>query len=85
MHGRPLSLTEYLELGAKYCRLNNDQRREAYEVYEKYSSWLETNHYYDSCDRTVDLINRIRCVSIVDRVHINIRFDRIYVDGETSK
>lgn len=83
MHGRPLTLTEYLALGAKYCRLNPGQRREAYTVYEKYASWLESNNYYDSCDRTVDLLNRIRRMSIEDRVNNNIRFDIIYVDGET--
>lgn len=81
MLGRPLNVTEYLGLGAKYCRLNQDLRREAYAVYEKYSSWLESNNYYDSCDRTVDLLNRIRRVSLEDRALNNIRFDKIYIDG----
>jgi len=79
-HGRPLTRTEYFALGAKYCRLNPEQRSEAYSVYEKYASWLESNNYYDSCDRTVDLLNRIRRMSIEERVNNNIRFDIIYVD-----
>ena len=83
MKGRPLTEPEYLGLGKSYCRLNQEQRQEAYAVYKKYASWLESNGYYDSCDRTVDLLNRIRKVSLQDRSENNIRFDKIYIDGES--
>ena len=80
MHGRPLTAKEYLELGAKYCRLNKEQREEAYRVYEKYCIWLETNGYYDSCDKTIDVLNRIQKVALEARSENNIHFDKIYVD-----
>ena len=84
MHGRHLTPDEYQALGTKYCRLNKEQRQEAYQVYERYSGWLEEGNYFDSCDRTIDLLNRLRRVSFDDRINNNLRFDKIYIDGKSE-
>jgi len=80
MKGRPLTEEEYLDLGKNYCRLNQGQRKEAYAVYKKYAAWLAENEYYDSCDRTVDILNRLRKISLEERVQNNLRWDKIYID-----
>lgn len=84
MKGSPLDQSEYLTLGKNYCRLNPGQREESYAVYQKYASWLDSNGYYDSCDRTVDLLNRIKKVPLEMRIKKNMRFDKIYIDGKSQ-
>lgn len=80
MKGRPLTEEEYLNLGKNYCRLNQNQRKEAYTVYKKYASWLAENQFYDSCDRTVDILNRLRAIPLEQRMQTNLRWDKIYID-----
>ena len=80
MAGRPLTEDEYLDLGRSYCRLNQNQRKEAYAVYRKYAAWLADNEYYDSCDRTVDIMNRLRKISLEERMQNNLCWDKIYID-----
>lgn len=80
MKGRPLTEEEYLDLGKSYCRLNQDQRMEAYAVYKKYATWLAEKKFYDSCDRTVDILNRLRAIPLEERMQTNLRWDKIYID-----
>ena len=80
MVGRPLTEDEYFRLGRNYCRLKQEQRKEAYAVYKKYAAWLADNEYYDSCDRTVDIMNRLRKISPEDRAQNKLRWDKIYID-----
>lgn len=78
--GRPLTQEEYLDLGVNRCRLDPKHRQEAYIVYERYSQWLQSNAYYDACDRTADLLSRFCRTSSEQRVQEKIKYDKLYVD-----
>ena len=54
-----LSREEYYSLGKKKCPFNIEQKKEIYDIYEKYESWKETNKFFDMQDMVNYLIREV--------------------------
>ena len=78
MAGRPLSESEYMNLGENRCRLSQRQRKLAYIAYVKYQQYLDQGRLWDSCDRVGSLLRCIRSTGFETRNDIS--FNKVYVD-----
>jgi hypothetical protein len=77
--GRALSREEYLQLGPRRCRLNTEQRKQAYTLFHRYQKLLTEDDRWDDMDRTIELIRLIRADK--ERTGtLRVRFDKIYLD-----
>ena len=56
----PLSESEYMNLGSKRNILSLEQRKIAYEVYQRYRKCMEEKKYWDDCDRVRSVIDRLK-------------------------
>jgi hypothetical protein len=56
---RPLRLEEYLGIAPKRCRLNEEKRRLAYQVFESYQAYLVSEGLWDDMDRTMELVQHL--------------------------
>ena len=54
-----LSRKEYYSLGRKICPFNGDQKREIYNIFQKYESWKYNNKYFDMQDVVNYLIREV--------------------------
>ena len=81
MAGRPLTLREYLELVPNRCRLAEEQRREAYAVFEKYEGILIREGLWDDAVRVMDSVGHwLRDGLAASAVASQVQYDRVYVD-----
>lgn len=60
---RYLSLEEYLALGRKESRLDETQRREAYEIFTKYEKLKKEGGFYDEGDLVHNIASRVSLLS----------------------
>eukprot|EP00985_Skeletonema_marinoi_P021962 scaffold13734_cov129-Skeletonema_marinoi.AAC.1 len=60
---RYLSLDEYLALGKKESRLDETQRREAYEIFVKYEKLKKESGFYDEGDLVHNIASRVSRLS----------------------
>jgi hypothetical protein len=71
---RYLTREEYLNLGVNHCRLDRDQRQQAYDTFEQYR---KASDWWDDCDRVADIV-RVLFEDRVARAELSRR--RVYVD-----
>jgi superfamily I DNA/RNA helicase len=70
---RPLSLDEYLNLGARRVTLSDSERRFVYELFVAYSGQLARARRWDCADRVLEAYARVASSSA-------IRYDFVYSD-----
>jgi len=78
--GRDLELNEYLNkeiMGENRCTLSSEDRKQAYEVYLKYTKWLFEGGLWDDCDRAAALVRDLRSN---DKAREQLVRSRVYVD-----
>ena len=75
-----VTLQEYLQFGSSRCRLPEQQRKIAYEVFEKYESAKGIMNLWDDCDLMTAIHSKmddaIRSGSFLEELH----YDKLYVD-----
>jgi len=72
------SREEYLELGARECRLEMEQRKCAYYAFESYQRYMDAEGTWDECDRAILLLNQLLCADETTRE--KLKYDKVYVD-----
>ncbi len=71
---RPLRLEEYLGIARKRCRLNEEKRRLAYQVFESYQAYLAGEGLWDDMDRTIELVQHLLqgdAASYYDKIYLD--------------
>jgi hypothetical protein len=76
---RPLRLEEYLGIARKRCRLNEEKRRFAYQVFESYQAYRVGEGLWDDMDRTMELVQHLLQGGGSSGA-LDIYYDKIYVD-----
>jgi superfamily I DNA/RNA helicase len=81
---RPLTLEEYLDtkvFGSERCRLNRDQRKEAYESYIRYQAFLDSEvGWWDEADRIGGLLRRSKLEPLGACNGRGFDYEKVYVD-----
>jgi hypothetical protein len=68
-------------LGRNRCRLDPDQREQTYQIFLDYQKYLESNGFWDDCDRIVSLLVHLEHAKSADpTVYETLRKSRVYVD-----
>ncbi len=76
---RPLSLEEYLGIAPKRCRLKEEKRRLAYQVFESYQVYLVGEGLWDDMDRTMELVQHLLQGGGSSGA-LDMYYDKIYLD-----
>lgn len=75
--GRALTREEYMSLGVKQCRLSPEQRKAAYNAYEFYKRYMNSNEMWDDCDRMASLV---RSLLADHKKRDELSWHKVYVD-----
>ena len=75
--GGCLSREEYYSLGKKICPFNSEQKKEIYNIFEKYEYWKRDNHYFDIQDLVNYLINEVNIELVPENRKL---LDLVFID-----
>jgi ABC-type dipeptide/oligopeptide/nickel transport system ATPase subunit len=74
---RPLTREEYLSLRKKQNRLDQNQRKLSYSVFEAYSNFIKDNKLWDDTDRVSKIV--VKLLHNAEARHA-LKHNRLYVD-----